>query len=320
MQDIGEKKFINEIVRKYITNKLNFLDDVFYVRINDVYLVLNVDGFSFSSSKYPWMDYYDIGWKAVTAGVSDLIAKNAKPLFIMVSIGLKKSTLVSDGEELLRGIRDAALYYGAEFVGGDTNSGNDEWIDITVIGVTPNPIPLKSKDPGDYIIITGYYGITGLAHEFFKRQLKTKEEIIITHTKRPKARYELLEIFSKFRECVKISTDVSDGLAESLYKISYLNNVNIQLTNIPIHNYVLKICEELELDPLELALKGGEEFEVIFTIKPWCLDAITNKLEELKIPFTVGKINVLKSAGVYIGNKKLPQIVWDNFKGYTNLE
>lgn len=317
---LGEKGFILNYISKHLSRDV-LLDDAYYVRVaSGDYLVLKVDGFSLRSAKYPWMDYYDVGWKVVTSVVSDLVAKYATPKYVLVSIGLNRGRSVSEAEDLISGVSDACRYYGASLVGGDTNvSEGDEWVDAVAVGTSPNPIPIRAKDPGDYIIIVGEYGVTGLAYELYVRDVKKLPNKVIEVTKRPKARVELLNVFTKFRDCICVSTDVSDGLAEALHRLSTINEVSITINELCIPKEVKAMIKNLGLDPMDVALRGGEEFEVIFTTKTECLDGLINELRRFNIPFTIG---VLRRGmhKVIVNSRKVPYVGWDNYLGYTTIE
>ena len=316
LYDLGEKKVI-ETILQYVDEgdyDLGKDDDIAVVQG----IALKIDGFSVYNSMLPWNSFYDMGWKASTMVASDLIAKGVRPLAIVVSIGAPGSTLIDDIVDIIRGVRDSAHYYNMLFVGGDTNAARtDIWVDASGIGVpVGNVISRKGAAHGDYVAVTGLFGLTGAAFHAYRSSynielLREKYPEIIMATRRPSAPLYFLKLVEEYGHCISSSTDVSDGLAFSLNQIASKNNVAIRIESLPLHSEVEKYAREVGVDPHLLALHGGEEFEVLFTIRGECKSIIRELVEKYDVKI-IG--SVIKGQGVYYGSKRIEPIGWDHFR------
>ncbi len=240
---------------------------------------MKIDGVSVERAMLPWMTWGDLGWKTVVATASDIIAKGGRPLAFLASIGLPPHTRVEDALELLEGIYEAAESMGAWFAGGDTNASNTAWIDVAGVGVAiARPIGVEAR-PGDEVYTTvGRYGLTGLAFHILR---EGRVESIYSYpraleaTKRPYPRLEFLRLIEGLGECITWASDVSDGLCTTLERLRELSDYHILLERLPsIHPEALEYAESRGLDPRELILYGGEEYEIVFTVKPGCRDKL----------------------------------------------
>ncbi len=316
LKDLGEKEIIERI--------LHYIDEVNHglEKDDDVAVIegiaLKIDGFSVHNSMLPWNSFYDMGWKASTMVVSDLISKGAKPLAIMVSIGAPRDTFIDYILDIVKGVRDSAHYYNALFVGGDTNAAkSDIWIDASGIGVpVRGVISRKGATYNDYVMVTGVFGLTGAAFHAYKTGyevavLKEKYPEVIAATRRPKAPLYFLRIVEEYRHCISSSTDISDGLAFSLNQIALKNNVAIRVDNLPLHSEAEKYAREIDIDPYILALYGGEEFEVLFTIRGECKNEIKELIEKYDVKI-IG--SVMEGQGVYYRGRRVEPIGWDHFR------
>ncbi len=316
LRDLGEKKVI-ETILEYVDEgnyDLGKDDDIAIVQG----IALKIDGFSIYNSMLPWNSFYDMGWKASTMVASDLIAKGVRPLAIVVSIGAPGSTPIDNIVDIIRGVRDSAHYYNMLFVGGDTNAARtDIWIDASGIGVPIGKvISRRGATCGDYVMVTGLFGLTGAAFHAYRSGydttlLRERYPEIITATRRPRAPLYFLKLVEEYGYCISSSTDVSDGLAFSLNQIAFKNNVAIHIKNLPLHNEAEKYAREVGVDPYILALYGGEEFEVLFTIREECKSIIKELVEKYDVKM-IGSVK--EGQGVYYRSKRVEPIGWDHFK------
>ncbi len=322
LYEIGEKKLIEEII-SILPMSMGVLkeDDVADLKFNELYLALKIDGFSASLAKLPWTTWGDLGWKAVTATTSDIIVKGAKPLGYLISIGVPKNFNYNDFRTFISGIKEALDYYEVKCFGGDLNaSEKDVWIDIAGLGeFKVKPIPMSGAKPGLMVLATGVFGLTGMGiNAYFNGRNIEMFKNCLNAIKRPKARTNLLDLLIKYRSCIYASTDVSDGLAYSLWNIARRSKVCIELTNIPIHDEVLEYARMYNEDPTKLALYGGEEFEAILIVDGECTKDLIHEAEDHGLSISViGKTSI--GHGVYYKGKLVESIGWDNIKGYTKL-
>lgn len=316
LYDLGERKIV-ETILKYVdegNHNLGKDDDIAVVQG----IALKIDGFSLHNSMLPWNSFYDMGWKASTMVASDFIAKGVKPLAIVVSIGAPGSTFINNVVDIIRGVRDSAHYHNMLFVGGDTNAARtDIWIDASGIGIPMgNVISRKGAARGDYVVVTGLFGLTGAAFHAYRSGynqtlLREKYPEIIAATRRPKAPMHFLKLVEEHEHCISSSIDVSDGLAFSLNQIALKNNVAIRIESLPLHSEAKEYAREVGVDPYILALYGGEEFEVLFTIREKCKSIIKELTEKYNVKI-IGSIT--NGQGVYYENRRIEPIGWDHFR------
>jgi thiamine-monophosphate kinase len=309
--DLGEKNFIKRILN-IIDEPRNLMkgDDAVDFKVKEVSFIIKADGFSFVSSKTPWNDYYDLGWKAVTSCISDLAVKGGRPIAVLASIGVLPSYEVEDGIKLIRAIRDASHFYSSMFLGGDTNNG--EWVDVFCIGEEAKPISRKGANEGDPIFYIGELGLTGIAFQMMKRgkdlsSLFNKEKVLEA-IRRPKA-FRLWEVNL---DCIKASTDVSDGLAESLYNLAEANSLGIHL-DFELEGQTAMEAIEKGLDIKEMLFYAGEEFGYLLAVNEECSKSFKDEVE-----LRGGKITRI---GVFKGNRV--EVKWKGEllerRGWDNL-
>ncbi len=289
-------------------------DDAVAFNMGLFWLGLKIDGFAASNSKYPWTSWSDWGWKAVTSCISDLVAKGFRPLIVMYSVGTEDPGTIQD---IASGIIDAIEYYGIEFGGADTNKcEGDSWIDVACIGVSEKPPIPRFSDKvrvGNAVIITGFYGLQGVAmYSHYKLRKEPELPDVIEVTKRPRARIEILGIISKYRDYIYASIDVSDGLAETLYQLIEGKDVGIELSNIPIHPAAIEYAEAYGLDPLHLAMYGGEEYELVMVVDESMAQKMVNEMKSLNIPAVIAGF-IINKQGVFVRGELVKRCGWDHF-------
>ena len=324
LDSLGEERIIDYIARSfqdiYLGGVLSLDDDASAFYMNGYYFILNIDGFSSYNSKYPWNTWESFGWKAVTSCSSDLISKGAKPIMFLNSIGIPKNFDFSVLESIMKGIKRGIVFYRGLAAGGDINaSAKDVWIDIACIGLSEiPPIPRTARE-GDYIIATGYYGASYIAMYLYR--LLSKGEIsvkdipqgIVEKTSWPYTRIEILDVIYKYRNFISGSIDTSDGLGRSLHLISKKSNRIINL----LLNYS-ELAEELidpeirgylklyELDHVSSIFKGGEEFEVVLSVRKEVARELVDELEKSGVPaHIIGEVSSEKGVGVRDTNKEI---------------
>ena len=322
LKDIGEKEALMRI-RNIVgrSRYLDFPDDAISIRFNEKFLVINIDGFSFKYSKYYWMDLYDLGWKAVAASISDIVAKGGKPIVTASSIGFRKNRSIKELRRVIKGLKNSSTYHGASYLGGDLNeTPRDEWIDVLTIGISEKPpIPRKSRRhvrKGDIVLTWGNYGLTGVAlHAHYNKVHLASWRKVLEKTKRPKVDLKVLEFIEEIRRYIRSSQDVSDGLAETLWELSKVNDIGFKITHIPVDEEAVEYAKSYGLNPIDLALYGGEEYNIVFVVAK----EIEGKLSQLKRAY--GKLNVLgeviSEKTVYVeikGEKKQVGRGWEYFR------
>lgn len=296
---------------------LPLYDDVFAFRLGGVHVVLKIDGFGSRSVLLPWNTLQDLGWKAVTACLSDIYVKNAVPKYILVSVGAETP---EGAYRIMEGVMSAASYYGVRIAGGDTNRARGEsWVDVAAVGISGRPLARRSARKGDLIVVTGHFGSTGAVFQALARGLDPMRvgavDCLRAATSRPKAVSGFPKLVSALGDCITASIDVSDGLAASLHQLSEASGHVLMLNSAPPVDECTKgFIEEAGLDLRSAVFYGGEEYEAVFTVDPKCRDALEGLCERvLGRPCTVVGTVGERGEGVIYKGERLEPGGWDHF-------
>jgi thiamine-monophosphate kinase len=321
MKDLTEHEIIRILTTRFSSQPgipLGFDDDVSAIPLSSkTWIIVKTDMIVGSTDVPPRMTIQEAARKAVVATVSDFAAKGVKPQALMVSIGLPAPVKKKTVQDIARGLGQTAREYRCKIIGGDTNQSDDLVIDITGIGAA-NPKTLVRRNgarPGDIIAVTGPFGKTSAGLRILKSKDKkdpAKYPSLVQAVLRPKARLAEGIVLAKSLASTS-SIDSSDGLAWSLHQIANSSKVGINLDTIPIVADVQTFAREHQLSTLELALYGGEEYELVVTIKP-------ERFQDLKklVP-SLTRIGVVEkeSFGIvaHLDGKRIPieERGWEHF-------
>jgi thiamine-monophosphate kinase len=177
-----------------------------------------------------------------------------------------------DIQQIGKGLNAGAREYNAYILGGDTNEASDLVISCAVLGICQKPYLIKRSGAkhGDYVAVTGFFGKTTSGLKILMENFSAPPEIreeLVNSVLMPHARLrEGLALAQT--QAATASIDSSDGLAWSLHEISLASNIGFVLDNLPIAEEAEKFAKIHGLDPMELSLYGGEEYELVVTIKP----------------------------------------------------
>jgi thiamine-monophosphate kinase len=287
----GERKIIDLIVRrlhKMPRMPIPFGDDVSGMDIGAGRLaILKCDMLVRRTDIPTGMSLRQGARKAVVMNVSDLASKGVQPRVVMVSLGLPRLTTTSDVEEIAKGLDEGAREYGAYVIGGDTNECDDVVIACYLFGIAKRTgvVQRSGARSGDLVAVTGEFGDTlaGL------RALETEIEIpsilretLLASVYNPRARLKEGIALARAR-ALTASMDCSDGLAWSLHEISRASSVGIELDDVPISEAALEYSRIAGVDPLDLALYGGEEFELVVCLKKSAAEKALRLVRTLRV-------------------------------------
>ena len=225
-----------------------------------------------------------LGYKSVIVNLSDVYAMNAIPTQITLSIGISNRFSVESMEEFYEGVYAACKKYGVDLVGGDTSSSQKGLIiSVTAIGeVSPDKYVKRSTaQKGDLICVSGYLGAAYIGLLFLEREKKIYmenpqvqpdlegESFVIGRMLKPEARKDIIEFFAKSEILPTSMIDISDGLSSEILHICRESNLGCVLyeEKIPIAEEMRNAAYKFEIDPTVCALSGGEDYELLFTIK-----------------------------------------------------
>lgn len=234
-----------------------------------------------------------LGYKAVAVNVSDIAAMNGTPRQITVSIGLSNRFSVEAIDELYAGIQTACEAYKVDLVGGDTSASRSGLVlSVTAIGtVKKDKIAYRNgAQPNDVICVTGDLGAAYLGLQLLERekreflenpnmqpQLEDKAYLVGRQLK-PEARTNIIYELNDAGLVPTSMIDVSDGLASEILHLCKQSGTGAQVfeEHIPVADETFLTADEFKLSPLTAALNGGEDYELLFTIKQTDYEKIKN--------------------------------------------
>lgn len=274
---LGEHHII-ELMRSYFDVMpelaVPFGDDVSAVPLGEGDVaVLKADMLVAKTDVPRGMSFWQAARKAVVMNVSDFAAKGVEPKAVMVSLGLPPSLLQGDLEEIARGLNAGAREFGTYVVGGDTAESAEVIISIQLFGTAPKQgLMLRGgAKAGDILAVTGFFGKSASGLQLLlDKQCKASDalrDVLVGAVFMPKAR--LREGLALQRSgAVTSSIDSSDGLAWCLHELSVQSKVGFAVSALPVADEVRRFAEFNGLDSSELALYGGEEYELVLTVNP----------------------------------------------------
>ncbi len=232
-----------------------------------------------------------LGYKAVVVNLSDIYAMNARPRQVTVSIAISNRFSVEALDELYAGIRAACERYAVDLVGGDTSSSHKGLlISVTAIGQGEREkITCRNTARiGDLVCITGDLGAAYLGLQILEREKQlflsdpnTKPDLeeqsyLIGRQLKPEARRDMIEMFENQGLVPTAMIDISDGLSSDLMHICKQSGTGayIEESGVPIHPESQQMAIKFGLDPISVALSGGEDYELLFTIDPKDVDKV----------------------------------------------
>lgn len=231
-----------------------------------------------------------LGYKSVIVNLSDIYAMNATPTQILLSIGISNRFSVEALDEFYEGVYAACERYNVDLVGGDTTSSQKGFIiSVTAIGeVAPDKyVKRNGAQVNDLICVSGDLGAAFLGLTILEREKKIyletgaqpdleNRDYIIGRLLKPEARRDVIEYFARHNIVPTSMMDISDGLSSDLLHICKQSNVGCVLyeDKLPVNEEAKDFAYKLELDPTACALSGGEDYELLFTVKQADYDLI----------------------------------------------
>jgi len=313
----SEFDFINSI-RKRVSSSIvtGIGDDAAVFRSNSgketvVSVDLLIEDIDFRRTTTP---PYLLGHKALAVSLSDLAAMGSRPLSALVSIGVPEDVWQTDFvDRLYDGWLDLANRYGVQLIGGDTSRAHEHIvIDSIAIGECSAGMAVKRSGAtaGDHIFVTGSLGAAAaglrliergahLAEQNLADEDSQKLDHVLLRQLRPDPRVGWGMVLGE-EKLATAMIDLSDGLSSDLNRLCEASSVGalIDSSSLPIDERVVDLCGRRALDPLQLALHGGEDFELLFTVKPENVARLPRRVDGVEIK-RIGMIQSA-SAGVMI--------------------
>jgi thiamine-monophosphate kinase len=288
LSQLGEFGLIEHLTKNFsITHESTLTsigDDAAVLDFGDKKAVISTDllveGVHFDLA---YMPLKHLGYKAVVANVSDICAMNATPKQITVSIAVSNRFPLEALEELFEGIALASKIYNVDVIGGDTTSSQKGLIiSITAIGEAnlEDIVYRNGAKVTDLLVVSGdigaaYMGLQVLEREKQVFQVNPNNQpvlddymYLIERQLKPEARNDVKELLEKLEIKPTTMIDISDGLSSEILHLCKQSNVgcNLYEEKIPVDPQLINVCEEFNLDITTIALSGGEDYELLFTI------------------------------------------------------
>lgn len=253
----------------------------------------------------------DIGFRAATANLSDIAAMGGTPRHLLVALAFPRTGTSRHAHQLYRGMMAACRPHRVELIGGDTSASNSGWfLSLTLIGIVPPRKALFRNGAriGDFLYVTGTIGdaLAGLRllnespgrtkHPYTAALSARHRQFLIERHLRPTARIAEGQWLSAHRFATS-AIDLSDGLSGDLRHICEESHVgaDIDLSALPLSPACRAYASSHKLDPVNLALTGGEDYELLFTVPPRQRTRLERAAVEQGFSLTcIGKIRPLR--------------------------
>ncbi|MFV0248830.1 MAG: thiamine-phosphate kinase [Tenacibaculum sp.] len=288
LSTLGEFGLIEHLTKpfslQHSTSVKGVGDDAAVIEASEKQTIITTDllleGVHFNLS---YMPLKHLGYKAVVINLSDLYAMNAEAEQITVSIAVSNRFSLEALEELYAGIQLACNIYKVDLIGGDTTSSTRGMlISVTAIGKAKKEeiIYRKGAKDTDLIVVSGDLGAAYLGLQVLEREKQVFEvnplnqpdlsnyTYLIERQLKPEARKDIVKLLKALKLQPTSMIDISDGLASELIHICKQSKVGCRLyeNKLPLDPQVITSCEEFGLNSSTIALNGGEDYELLFTI------------------------------------------------------
>lgn len=288
LEKLGEFGLIDHLTKDFSIQHESTLtgigDDAAVLDFKDKKTVLSTDllieGVHFDLS---YMPLKHLGYKAVVVNLSDIFAMNATATQITVSIAVSNRFPLEAIEELYAGIALACKKYKVDLIGGDTTSSTTGLlISITALGEADeaNIAYRKGAKPNDLLVVSGdlggaYMGLQVLEREkeVFKVNPNSQPDLdpysyVVERQLKPEARKDISGLLQDLGVQPTAMIDISDGLSSEILHLCKNSEVGCNLfeDKIPLDPTVISACEEFNIDSTMVALSGGEDYELLFTV------------------------------------------------------
>ena len=288
ISQLGEFGLIAHLTKNFDVKQASTLvaigDDAAVLDFKDKKIVVSTDllieGVHFDLA---YMPLKHLGYKAVVANLSDICAMNAKPTQITVSIAVSNRFPLEALEELFAGITHASQVYNVDVIGGDTTSSQKGLIlSITALGEanTDELVYRSGAQQSDLLVVSGdlgaaYMGLQVLEREKQVFQVNPNSQpdldnytYLIERQLKPEARTDVRTLLHALEIKPTAMIDISDGLSSEIIHICKQSDVgcNLYEDKIPVDPQFISVCEEFNIDSTTVAINGGEDYELLFTI------------------------------------------------------
>ena len=279
-----------------------------------------------------YMPLKHLGYKAAVVNFSDIYAMNGIPEQLTIALACSNRFPVEALDQLYEGIEMACKNYGVDLVGGDTTSSLSGLVlSLTAIGSVEKDKAVKRNGAsiGDLLVVSGDLGGAYVGLQLLEREKSVfidhpdaqpdleGNDYILERQLKPEARRDVVELLAEIGVTPTSMIDVSDGLSSEILHLCKSSNVGCALyeDKIPIDATTYNMAREFELDPTVCALSGGEDYELLFTVKQDDFEKVKGSMLLSIIGHMTdadeGAVLVDKSGGVH----PLSAQGWNSFQG-----
>jgi len=252
-------------------------------------LVISTDSFV-EGSHYQagWLSPQDLAWRCMGASLSDLAAMGAHARFVTLDLCLRGDESQDFIDTFASAFGAATRAYSVDLIGGDLVRSDRQSMSLTVMGTPPGGRALRRRGAkaGDGIWVSGFLGGAAAGLGALQRKLRVSADDTIAF-RRPEPRL-LLGMTMARMNLAQCAIDTSDGLAMDLGRLCKASGLGAQLNTaaMPMHPRVRRIAQRLDQDPLNLALHGGEDYELLFGVSPAFEEAMGDLSDATGVPLT----------------------------------
>jgi thiamine-monophosphate kinase len=336
LSELGEFGLIKHLTKNFGINcestKKGVGDDAAVLEFGDTQVLVTTDllveGVHFDLS---YMPLKHLGYKAVMVNLSDVYAMNGTATQITVSIAISNRFPLEAIEELYAGIQLACEKYNVDLVGGDTTSSTKGMlISITAIGEAKKEdiVYRNGAKPNDLLVVSGDLGSAYLGLQVLEREKQVFQSnpnsqpdldeysYLVERQLKPEARKDVVQFLKELDVKPTSMIDISDGLSSEIIHLCTQSEVGCDLyeDKIPLDPQMISTCEEFKIDSTTVALSGGEDYELLFTVSQEDFPKI-----KANPNFTIIGHMTPKNEGMYLvtrGNQKIELVA----QGWNSLD
>jgi thiamine-monophosphate kinase len=243
----------------------------------------------------------DVGYKAVAVSVSDIAAMGGSPTWMVLSVSMPSGFAHRDA--LIYGISDAAQRFGVSLIGGDTTrSPGPLVLSVTMAGHAPNAVTRAGALPGHDVWVSGFPGLASAGYLY-----DTPPDASLAALRRPVPPVHLAQKLAQ-RGIATAMMDLSDGIAADLSRLAKCSGVGIALrsASFPRHTCLA------DYDAVQLALTGGDDYQLVFTAAPRHSDHIISLAHEFGVVLTrIG--SVTETQECVVDDRDWPTAAFEHF-------
>ena len=316
MSKLSEKKII-ELFQNRLGNANFVPEDVESFKIGKEQLVVKVDTFVESTDLPPRMELEDAARKSIVSCVSDFAAKGVRPIFGIISLTIPTKLSKAGIQSLAKGFQIAAREFELKILGGDTNEGKELVITFSLFGTTTKIVNRSGAKMNHVIITSGSFGYTGAGLSILLKNKRSSKKFS-AKAKASVFKPKCSLLFSlKNKKYFSSSMDSSDGLSTTLNEMSSQSKKKFVITRMPSENDVVDFATSNNLDPNDLILNGGEEYEIVATTSKSNLPKIKKYAKKHRIKlYEIGYVT--KGRGVFY--KKNGKLIRIKDNGWQHLQ